>query len=181
MHVKILCRWEMESYLIDAAFIEKCRSEMKMSRSRSDAEVWDELLIDCDALIPHAALNAFRHEVRKKGFDDGWTNKISKRSDVQNKLVEPVLVKMREDHPACNERYDFFLQCSDAFDIPGESNSARVGSLLRRVHGKAVLSRFESRHGVTRLKGQLAARIKEGNRVPSELKDFVARVLRGDR
>ncbi len=176
-HVKVLRRWEMESYLIEAASIEKCRSEHAMENPRPDTDVWAELLVDCQALIPHAALNAVHHEFCEDGIGDGRTNSMMQRADVEANLVRPVLQSLGTRHSTCQERYDHYLNGADAFDRPEQPDSVRVASLLRRVHGKAMLSRFENRHRLQRLKGSLAARIKEADRIPGELKDFVRHVL----
>lgn len=176
-HVKVLRRWEMESYLIDVVAIEKCRGEHAMENPRSDEAVWAELLVDCQALIPHAALNAVHHEFHQDGIGDGRTDSMAQRADVDAKLVRPVLTSLARSHPTCQERYDDHLKNADAFDRPEQPDSVRVASLLRRVHGKAMLSRFETRHQLRRLKGALAARIKEADRIPDELRDFVRNVL----
>lgn len=176
-HVKVLRCWEMESYLIEVTAIEKCRSENAMENPRPDSDVWAELLGDCQALIPHAALNAVHHEFHEDGIGDGRTDSMQHRADVETKLVRPVLASMAKRHSTCHERYEDYLKGVCAFDIPEQSDSVRVASLLRRVHGKAMLSRFESRHQLRRLKGSLAARIKEADRVPDELRNFVHHVL----
>ncbi len=176
-HVKVLRRWEMESYLIDVACIEKCRAEHKMGGVRSEDEVWAELLVDCRALIPHAALNAVHHEFCEEGVGDGRTNRMANRFDVEAKLIQPALTALAGRHTLCLERYAQYLDSADAFDRSGQPAAVRVASLLRRVHGKAVLSRFESRHGLPNIKGPLAARIKEAGRVPDELRDFVSHAV----
>ena len=176
-HVKVLRRWEMESYLIDVACIEKCRAEHKMGGVRSEDEVWAELLVDCQALIPHAALNAVHHEFCEEGVGDGRTNRMANRFDVEAKLIQPALTALAGRHTLCLERYAQYLDSADAFDRSGQPAAVRVASLLRRVHGKAVLSRFESRHGLPNIKGPLAARIKEAGRVPDELRDFVSHAV----
>lgn len=176
-YVKVLRRWEMESYLIDVACIEKCRAEHKMGGVRSEGEVWAELLADCQALIPHAALNAVHHEFCEEGVGDGRTNRMVDRSDVETRLVQPALTALAGRHTTGRERYVQYLNRAEEFDRTEQPVSVRVASLLRRVHGKAVLSRFESRHGLPNIKGPLAARIKEAGRVPDELRDFVSHAV----
>ena len=179
-HVKVLRRWEMESYLIDVPCVEKCRAEYKMGGMRPEREVWAELLTDCQALVPHAALNAVHHEFCEEGVGDGRTNRMVNRSDVENRLIQPALTALAARHSTCSERYAQYLSGAEAFDEAGQEDPVRVASLLRRVHGKAVLSRFESRHGLQSLKGPLAARIKEAGRVPDELKEFVSHAVTED-
>lgn len=176
-HVKVLRRWEMESYLIEVEAMEKCRSEHAMESPRADVAVWAELLVDCQALVPHAALNAVHHEFHEDGIGDGRTDSMAQWADVEAKLVRPALTSLARSHPTCQEHYDDYLKSAKAFDSPEQPDSVRVASLLRRVHGKAMLSRFESRHQLRRLKGSLAARIKEADRIPDELRDFVRNVL----
>ncbi|WP_293998320.1 hypothetical protein [Sphaerotilus sp.] len=176
-HVKVLRLWEMESYLIDAASIEKYRSEHMMDVARPVDVVWSELLGDCQALIPHAALNAVRHEFGVVGIKDGGTNGMLNRADVDKKLVSDTLCSMEKSNPACRERYQHYIRGADAFDMPDQSDRVRMSRLLRRVHGKAMLARFESRNGFKRLKGPLAVQIKEAGQIPDELKDFVSNAV----
>lgn len=177
-HVKVLRRWEMESYLIDGELLEQHRSELLMQTPRSSADVWAELLGDCQALIPHAALNATHHECRTPGLGDGRTDSFKDRQEVQSRLVETVLASLAQHHSNCRETYAQHLSRVEAFDTTDTSSEPRVQSLLRRVHGKAVLSRFKSRHRIKDdFRGLLAGRIKTAGRVPEELGDFVQTAL----
>jgi len=81
--IKVLCRWEMESYLADAIALEQCRAELQRQPRRPDSVVAQELLDQCDALVPHAAINATCHELRVPGFGDGYTNRFPARSAVE--------------------------------------------------------------------------------------------------
>lgn len=180
-HVKVLLRWEMESYLIDAAAIEKYLGERQLRVPRSNEEGWVDLMADCLALIPHAALNAVRHELNEKGLGDGRTDAMSDRTAVEEQLIEKDLTSLERRHGACRQRYAHFLQAAEYFDRPDGAPRERVISMLRRIHGKAVLSRIQSRHRTGDIKGHLAASIRALNRVPDELHEFVDRVIRDEK
>ncbi|MFZ3141965.1 hypothetical protein [Polaromonas sp.] len=172
--VKVLRRWEMESYLVDGDLLEQHRSELLMQAPRSSAEVWGELLADCQALIPHAALNATHHDYKKSGLGDGCTDRFQDREEVESSFVENILISLEKHHLDCRDLYAQHLNQVAAFDTTEAPLEPRVQSLLRRVHGKAVLSRFKSRHRIRDdFRGLLAARIKTAGRVPEELSDFV--------
>jgi hypothetical protein len=172
--VKVLRRWEIESYLVDVDLLEQYRSELFMQAPRSSAEVWSELLADCQALIPHAALNATYHFYKKAGLGDGRTDSFKNRQEVEVRLVENILTSLAKHHSDCREMYAQHLSQVEAFDSTETSLEPRVQSLLRRVHGKAILSRFKSRNQIRDdFRGQLAARIKAAGGVPEELSDFV--------
>lgn len=172
--IKVLRRWEMESYLVDAELLEQHRTQKEMTQSRPAHEVWDELLGDCQALIPHAALNAVHHHCKTPGLGDGRTDGFKSRADVDEKLVGNVLASLKKAYPHCDAVYAEHLARVEAFDAISASSDQRVQGLLRRVHGKAVLSRFKKRHKINDdFRGQLAAQIKAAGRVPKELDEFV--------
>lgn len=176
--VKVLRRWEMESYLVDADLLEQYRSELAMQSPRSSAEVLGELLADCQALIPHAALNAMHHVYKESGLGDGRTDSFKDRQEVEARLVGNILTSLAKHHPDCHDIYAQHLSQVEVFDTAEAPLEPRVQSLLRRVHGKAVLSRFKNRHKIQHdFRGLLAARIKTAGRVPEELNDFVQMVM----
>ena len=74
-------------------------------------------------------------------------------------------------------RYSHHALLVDAFDLVSEAPRVRVGALLRRIAGKAVLKRFGASHHINvDLKGLLASRIKEQSRVPEEISSFVEQI-----
>jgi len=172
--IKLLCRWEMESYLADAAALEQCRAELLRVPRRAVAVVDQELLDHCLALVPHAAVNAARHEQRVAGLPDGYTNRFPTRAAVEADICTNILPTM----PGVGAtRYSHHALLVDAFDLANEAPRVRVGALLRRVAGKAVLKRFGASHNINvDLKGLLASRIKEQSRVPEEISGFVEQV-----
>jgi hypothetical protein len=172
--VKLLCRWEMESYLADAAALEQCRAELLRVPRRAAAVVDQELLDHCQALVPHAAVNAARHEQRVAGLPDGYTNRFPTRAAVEAEIRANVLPTMLGAGAALYSNHTLLV---DAFDLVNEAPSVRVGALLRRVAGKAILKRFGASHHINvDLKGLLASRIKEQGRVPEEISGFVEQV-----
>lgn len=177
--IKALCRWEMENYLADGNAMEKCRAEIKSQLPRLSVTVYDELLNHCQALIPHAAMNAVCHLHRVEGLKDGYVKQkhLSTREDVDAEIRAGKLTRLPSSAAA-----DYAQQTAhvDAFDLPGETPRARVNALLRRVHGKALLARFAAMHSISiDLKGLLANRIREMALVPAELASFVDEVATG--
>ena len=178
--VKVLRRWEMESYLIEGDLLEQHRCEKEMKSPRSSLEIWGELLADCQALIPHAALNATKHFYKASGLGDGRTDQFKDRDEVEVRLVESVLNSLETLHSDCRGQYAKHLSHVEAFDTTDSLSMTRVQSLLRRVHGKAVLSRFKSRHKIKDdFRGMLASSIKSAERVPEELRNFVQIAMNG--
>ncbi|MCB2263157.1 MAG: hypothetical protein LGR52_09505 [Candidatus Thiosymbion ectosymbiont of Robbea hypermnestra] len=172
--IKVLCRWEMESYLADAIALEQCRAELKRQPRRSDSIVAQELLDQCDALVPHAAINATCHELRVRGSGDGYTDRFPTRSAVEADVQSKLLPNLPDPAGALYAKH---VPLVEAFDKSGSPPGERVDALLRRVDGKGFLSRFGFIHNITvDLKGLLANRIKEQARIPSEIRDFVAKI-----
>ena len=88
--VKVLCRWEMESYLADAAAHEQCRAELSRQPRRPALAIDQELLDHRHALIPHAAINAACHEIRVRGLPDGITDRLPTRAEVESLLANRI-------------------------------------------------------------------------------------------
>lgn len=169
--VKALCRWEMENYLANGEALEKCRAESKMQAERPAQIVYEELLDHCQALVPHAAANALFHKYKVRGLKDGFTELLS-RDDVDSRIRSTQLPRKLPQTPVTE--YGQQVANVDAFDIPNADVPQRVNSLLRRVHGKALLARFAKTNNIAgNMKGQLANRIKEMSLVPEEIAAFV--------
>ncbi|WP_295431255.1 hypothetical protein [uncultured Thiodictyon sp.] len=172
--VKVLRLWEMESYLADARALEQCRSELSRQSPRPVAAVDEELLNHCQALVPHAAMNAACHEIRVGGLPDGMTDRFPSRAAVERNIETTILPTKPEQVATMYRKH---LPLVDAFDLVGATPKDRVSRLLRRVAGKAVLKRFSASHHINvDLKGLLANRIKEQNRVPDEITRFVEEI-----
>lgn len=171
--VKVLCRWEMENYLADAEALEQCRAELLRVQRRANADIEQELLGHCQALVPHAAVNAALHECRAAGLPDGYTDRFPTRNAVDTEIRTKILA----DKPEISDIYDKHTVLVDAFDLANEAPRVRASALLRRVAGKAILKRFGATNKISiDLKGLLANRIKEQQRVPDEITRFVEQV-----
>ncbi len=177
-NIKALCRWEMESYLVDGEALEYLRAGIAMNEPRPLPVVYQELLDHCQALVPHAAINAVRHFHRQKGLGDGYTNRFSSRIHVDNDIQSTQLSNLPAS--AATE-YAQRLAQVEAFDRSGWPTEDRVNGLLRRVHGKAVLQRFWFANNIknVELDGLLAKRIEEKGRVPVEIESFIIQVAEG--
>ena len=64
INVKVLCRWEMESYLADGEALEHIQASLNRKQQRPLCNVFHELLEHCHILMPHAAINAVLHRYR---------------------------------------------------------------------------------------------------------------------
>ena len=173
--IKVLHRWEMENYLVDAEALEHHRAAISKQPARNLAAVHQELLNCCDALVPHAAINAVLHAKKQSGLGDGYSDRFATRTD-----VDADIKAFKFPHLSPEEQSDYG-QCItkiEAFDTPASPDEIRVNSLLRRVYGKAVLSRFQCLHKLQNydLDGLLAKRIEEQGRIPEEISAFIQQV-----
>lgn len=177
--IKVLCRWEMESYLVDGEALEYHRACFGMLPPRPTSTVYSELLGHCQALLPHAAINAVHHLHHYEGLSDTFTNRFGSRADVDTEIQQVLIPRLPSSAP--NE-YAQCLAKADSFDVAGLTAEERVNNLLRRVHGKAVLERFRHVHKNeiqnAKLSGHLAKHIEERGRVPTEIDNFVTQVAK---
>jgi hypothetical protein len=171
--IKVLCLWEMESYLVDVEALEHLQAGFAKNSPRPLNDVYLELLGHCHALVPHAAINAVLHINNETGLSDAYTNRFHSRTEVEADIQAIKFPRLPHSAPI---DYAQHVSRVNAFDYPHGTTEERVNGLLRRVHGKAVLERFQSAHNIQKyeLDGLLAVRIKEKGRVPSEITKFVA-------
>ncbi|MEA3548932.1 MAG: hypothetical protein U9R66_14900 [Thermodesulfobacteriota bacterium] len=173
--IKVLCRWEMESYLVDVEALENVKASSKMEPERPLAEVTQELVDHCHVLVPHAAINAVLHLHKIKGLGDGYTNRFNTPDDVNTDIHQKHIPRLPGNGLA---DYDKHLSLVSAFDLPEDALESQLNALLRRIHGKALLERFfHASHKIqVDTRGLLANRIKEKSRIPQEIKEFVEHV-----
>lgn len=172
--VKTLCRWEMENYLAEGEALERYCAEREFQTPRTMQIVYQELLDHCQALVPHAAANALMHIHRLQGLSDGHY-KNHTRYPSRQAVDDDVRNTQLSRFPQVKEtEYEQQVVAVDGFDAPNASPPERVKALLRRIHGKALLNRFASLHGIRDdMRGHLANRIKEMGLVPDEISAFV--------
>lgn len=175
-NIKTLCRWEMESYLVDAEALEYHSACLARKLPRPLIEVYQELCDHCQALVPHAAINAIFHLHHQRGVGDGYTNQFASRTDVDSEIQTTLI--SRCSVAVASAEYAQHIAHVDAFDTPEAAPEERVKGLLRRVHGKAVLERFRFANKMQNIEldGLLAKRIEEKGQVPLEIENFVTQV-----
>lgn len=169
--IKITCRWELESYLIEPEALESYLAPAQGGRApRSLVEVENELLLHADALVPFSALNQAMHLHRIKAPKDGYT-RLDSREIIENRIISEKL----KDHPDISDDYHSNIPLVEAFGgVDGITPRQRLYGLLRAINGKAMLDRISQ---AAKLKDnityQIAKEIKQLNRVPAELTIFI--------
>ena len=177
INIKVLCRWEMESYLADGEALEHIQASLNKKQQRPLCDVFHELLEHCHILIPHASINAVLHRYKSKGVGDGFTNRFSNQEDVTTCIQKNTIPKLPS---TAQSDYDIHLKSVAEFDLSdGTPADKRVKALLRRIHGKALLERFlHVSHNIqVDVRGLLANRIKEKACIPSEIDNFIEYVV----
>ena len=170
--IKVLLRWEMESYLIDCEALEHIQAALKKEPERAMPAVFKELLDHCLILVPHATINAVLHKHRIKKVGDGYTNRFTTAEAVTKDIRQTQIPRLPDSGLA---DYKDHLPRVEAFDSPGAPVEERLNALLRRIDGKALLERFfhVARNIQVDVKGLLADRIKEKSRIPVEIDIFI--------
>lgn len=173
--IKVLCRWEMESYLIDGEALEHIQAGLKKAPVRPLPDVLQELLEHCQILIPHATINAVLHLHGIEKVGDGYTNRFVTGEAVISDIRKTQIPRLP---PSGQADYEYHLPRVAAFDSPGAPIEERLNALLRRIDGKALLQRFflSTRKIQVDVKGLLASRIREKSRIPAEIEIFIEHV-----
>lgn len=172
--VKVLHRWEIENYLIDAECLEEYRSAHQKIVPRPAAAVWQELHTHCDALVPVMAFNALCHASRVPGLKDGFASECTSRTDVMSKVKREQLEKR---FPEKIIEFQQNIPKAEAFDQPTADHQTRVEGLMRVIPGKAILLRFKTAAKINHdIDGHLTQKILEKCRIPTEIEDFFRQV-----
>ena len=171
-NVKVLLRWEMENYLLEPAALEQCLANRAKGRKRrTNEEVAQSLLTHAEALIPFAALNHSLHgEVGREPPGDGYCRKLPNRSAVEAEIEsdlkhDPVLLSNWQQH----------IPHIDAFSADtAETATQKLEALLRIVNGKAMFLRIKAEAKFTDdIHFDVALQLRQSNRIPTEIKEFV--------
>lgn len=165
--------WEVENYLIEAQGMEtiRCDSQPHPEQPRPVEIVHQELREHCDALIPHAAINAYLHEHGKQKVNDGCTNTQGNRVDVDTFFRANHLASLSKEEIA---RYQEWVSSVDAFDDLNKSDQERIRLMQRRIHGKALLQRFFRRRNIqSEVRWHLARQCAKPQEIEAKLQEWI--------
>lgn len=174
-YIKATLLWELESYLADAEVLEAYTARTQLRDKRLTEQVYSELCEHCEALVPHAAYNAMAHEYRKRQLPDGMTDQFSDRQAVETHLQSKMLSDCTEDE---KKAYNVNIKKVDQFANQNGASLQNLESMKRRIHGKALLSRWVKQCKLTGTLshhiGHLAEELSSRNRIPDELRSFLS-------
>lgn len=179
-YIKATLFWELENYLADGEALEAYSSRSHRRPVRSGDIVYQDLCDHCDALVPHAAYNAMAHQYKKRQLGDGITDSYPHRQAVEQHFQMQLL-------PGCQvheqQAYADNLGKVDGFANAQAMPSQRFDGIKRRIHGKALLSRWAKHNrwsgSVDHHIGHLAEEMTRSNRIPDELRSFVDHIASG--
>jgi len=164
--------WEVENYLIKAREMElvRCNSQKYPEPCRTEEKIEQELREHCETLVPHAAINAYLHELGSPSVGNGITNDYPDRTAVDSFFRTTKLAMMP---PQQVKRYESWLTSVDAFDDASRSDSERVRLMQRRIHGKAMLERFFYQRNVRHeVRWHLASQCTKPQEIEAKLQEW---------
>ncbi len=164
--------WEVENYLIEAREMERvrCNSQKYPEPCRTEDTVHQELREHCEALVPHAAINAYLHEHGCQGVGNGSTNGHPDRVAVDSFFRATKLATATQQIKC----YESWLASIDAFDDASRSDKERVQLMQRRIHGKAVLERFFYQRNVRQeVRWHLAGQCTRPQEIEAKLQEWI--------
>jgi hypothetical protein len=165
--------WEIENYLIAAREMEqiRCDSQNHPEPCRPEDIVNQELREHCDALVPHSAINACRHEYGKVKVNDGSTNEHETRAEVDAFFRENLLASAAPEEV---QRYEQWVDSVLAFDDANKADHERTRLMQRRIHGKALLQRFFRRRNIqNEVRWHLARQCTKPLEIEAKLQDWI--------
>ena len=167
-HIHALLRWEIENYLFDPDIIEQHIADHEKGRKTRPAKtVRQELYVHCHALIPVMAASILLHEDGKRPPGDGYGH--DKNLDEIKKEALDIVGSMNKN------RFDDYANRLLKFEEKTADDEKRFNSLLRIIDGKRLLERIKSQHKIKDdPRFHIARKIREQDRVPREIKDFLS-------
>jgi hypothetical protein len=178
-YITVLCRWEIENYLLDLEELELifANNPLKGLREiRSEDEVVKEFLHHCEVLIPVMAANVLYHINGRKALSIDFAYDVEDRTKMEQKVQEHILkTDLAEDslhqHREYMKRFESFAENY----LP--SSKERLDRLNRMIDGKGIWHRLEKQH---KIRGdrrfEVAIRIKEKSKIDKEITDYIERI-----
>lgn len=179
-YVNVLCRWELENYVLDPEELEyilaDCSNEAPRER-RKKLQVVSDLLELCYLLVPMMAANILFHENSTEAFPMGFGLDFRDSGELQSEIEQQIERKFESSgsNQDYTEQYRKHRARVAAFaGSHPEGSEEKWRSLNRIIDGKRILNRLQHRYGLTdKLKFDLASRIKRGGRIDSEIDALV--------
>lgn len=164
-HVKVLLRWEMESYLLEPHALEQHLASHYGGRTvRPVNTVTQEMFQHCDALMPLTGLNLLNHQKRKKENKNPYTNKARHEIDTD---IKSTFLKTDSDITSYEEN----LPKIEAFAETSTNLLDQYHGMLRIIDGKILLHRWKQTNSVMYdPRYHLAERI---NPAPTEIGSYI--------
>jgi|GEM_PF-717889 len=178
--VRVLCRWELENYLLDPEGLEyilaDCSKEAPRER-RKKIQVIRELLEVCHILMPVMAANVLFHENSTEALTMGFGLSFRNRGELESEIEQQIMRNFQNQgqYQSSLEQYKNHLARVVAFaGSHPEGSEEKWLSLNRIIDGKRILKRLQHQYNLTeKLKYDLASRIKLGGRIDPEIKALV--------
>lgn len=177
-HIYLLCRWEIENYLLDPIEIEIVIQDHPKGRSprslRPENETIRELIDHLLILIPVMAANMVLHKNGESSLSLEYGCHIK---DIEKiKIDVNQTLKNNTDLPAnCIDDLSSFIENIESFssDHPVGSKE-HLESLSRIIDGKRIFNRIQRNYALRdEYRFHLARRIRESNRIPHEIVSLV--------
>lgn len=179
-YVTVLCRWELENYVLDPDELEYILSDSskeapRMRREKN--EVVRELLEFCQILVPVMAANVLLHENSTGALAMGFGLNFNSRGQLDAEVRRQIT-----HHLQCHctntdflNEYNAHVSRVDAFaGAHPEGSEAKWRSINRIIDGKRILMRVQHKYALNdKLKYDLASRIKRFGSIDPEITELV--------
>lgn len=174
--IRILLRWELENYLLDAVVMEIEIADERFCSTRSAETCARDCLKYADELKNLAAANIILQRTGGKINPGFGTNPRHADSELHNELITHLTKKSvpKPKEVLIEERV-----LVDHFDLPDAEPLKRWERLTRMIDGKSALKYLGSMFGVAldQRRGALARRIWEQNRIPEDVQGYIDEFL----
>ena len=153
-HVHALLRWEIENYLFDPEIIEEYIADHEKGRKLKKKEtVIKELQDQCHKIIPHMVKSILLCENSKIESDSEHCHDKASKKKITEETVLASILKFEKNTDIIEEKFY---------------------SLLRIIDGKRLLKKMKNKYKIqNEIRFHIARKIRERDRVPGEIKDFL--------
>ncbi len=167
-HIRPLCRWEIENYLLDPDELESILADegKDFPRSKRPVELMiKELIGHCNTLIPVMALDILFHENGTSSLKIGFGSNCHNRNQVEQELSEKI---------SDPDKFKDYKTRIEGFAEKHPSDSMEyLDRLNRMIDGKRIFHRIEHQNRLKDRRFTLARRIKEKDKIEAEVTEII--------
>jgi len=177
-HVRQLCRWEVENYLLDPEELENMLADVGKDAPRKKRPVEfmiKELLNHCNILIPIMAINVLLHKNGKPALTIKFGSDCLTGENMQQTIKSQIYNSFPDKPDEIKNEFNEYIRLFESFGENYQTDSAEYWDRLNRmIDGKRIFDRLGHQNKLRAdYRFYLARRIREKKQIDQEIIDLI--------